>query len=152
MTDLNQHTRAAVYAALDLICEAFPACFQRYERRRRPLKIGIHADVLAALDGAIKPEELSAALGIYTKNKVYRSGLVAGAVRIDLNGQPCGAVTIEQAAPVPPRAPRAPRSKAAPPAPAIAPEVEAPAAPNGRLTLAGLRAAARARREAGSAS
>ena len=147
----NQHPRAAVYAALDLLCETFPACFQRYERRRRPLKIGIHVDILAALDGVITPQELGLALAIYVGNKVYRSGLVAGAVRIDLNGQPCGAVTIEQAAPVPPHSPRAPR-RAAPAAPPVTPEVEAPAAPNGRLSLAGLRAAARARREAGSAS
>jgi ProP effector len=142
----NQHSRAAVYAALDLLCEVFPACFKQYEKRRLPLKVGIHHNILAALAGAITPQELGLALAIYVGNKSYRSGLVAGAVRIDLNGQPAGTVTPEQAAPAPPRAPR----KVSSPAPVV-PKIQAPA-PDGRLSLTGLRAAARARREAGSAS
>jgi len=139
---LNQQQGVAIYATINLLCEAFPACFKQYERRRRPLKVGIHADILAALDGAITPQELGLALAIYVGNKSYRAGLVAGAVRIDLDGQPAGVVTPEQAAPAAPRSPR----KATPAVTPVTPEVQAPA-PNGRLSLAGLRAAAKRRRE-----
>ena len=141
----KQQSRAAVYAVLDLLCENFPACFKRYEQRRRPLKVGIHADLLAVLDGAITPKELGLALRIYVSNKWYRSRLIAGVERIDLDGKPCGVVTPEHAAPVPTRSPRKPVP--VPPAPAVITEVQAPAAPDGRLTLAGLRAAAQRRRE-----
>ena len=66
----------------------------------RPLKIGIHEDLIAALVGAITPAELGRALCTYTRNKVYRSRLRAGAIRIDLNGEPAGIVTPEQASAV----------------------------------------------------
>jgi sRNA-binding protein len=101
----NQQSRAAViFATIELLAETFPACFKIYERRRRPLKVGIHHELLVALDGAIKPEELSVALAVYTKNKNYHAGLVAGAIRIGLDGLPAGTVTPEQAAPpLPPR-------------------------------------------------
>ena len=122
----------AVYAVLELLAETFPACFVVYEGRRRPLKIGIHLDALAVLAGVVTPEELSAALGVYTHNRVYRSRLVAGAVRVDLNGQSAGVVTPEQA--VPCRKPTPPVATRAQTAHEPAPR---------RLGLADLRAAAR---------
>jgi hypothetical protein len=100
--------RTAVAAAIELLAETFPACFSVYEGRRRPLNVGIHHDIRAMLDGAITPVELGKALRAYVSNGVYRRRLVAGAVRIDLNGQPAGVVTPEQVAP-----PR-PRTKVAP--------------------------------------
>ena len=125
----------AVFAVIELLAETFPKCFVIFEQRRRPLKIGIHLDVLAALDGAVTAEELSRALGIYAANKWYRESLVAGATRIDLNGQAAGVVTPEQALPyrkpTPPVAPRALTAHAPPPR---------------RLGLADLREAARRRR------
>ena len=36
-----------------LLVEKWPACFVMHERGRRPLKIGIHRDILLALDGAM---------------------------------------------------------------------------------------------------
>ena len=120
-----------ITAVLELLAETFPACFSIYEQRRRPLKIGIHFDILAALDGAVAPKELSRALAVYAGNNSYRSSLVAGATRIDLNGQPAGVVTPKQV--------RLSR-KAAPP---VDTHAQAPR----RLTLAGLREAARRRRE-----
>ena len=62
----------AIGAVIELLAETFPACFAIFEQRRRPLKIGIHHDVLAALDGVITQEELSRALAIYAANKWYR--------------------------------------------------------------------------------
>jgi sRNA-binding protein len=38
---------------IELLAEQFPKCFAIYERRRRPLRIGIYNELLAALDGAV---------------------------------------------------------------------------------------------------
>jgi ProQ/FINO family len=65
---LNTPSRdLAVDAAIALLAETWPACFSVYERRRRPLKPGIHRDILAALDGATTSQELRRALGLYTQ-------------------------------------------------------------------------------------
>ena len=86
-----------VAAVLELLVETWPKCFSIYEARRRPLKIGIHNDIVAALDGAVTSAELSRALGAYTANAVYRSRLRAGAVRIGLDGEPAGEVSEDEA-------------------------------------------------------
>jgi hypothetical protein len=120
-------------AALELLCERFPAAFFRYEARRRPLKIGIHLDVLAVLDGAITPAELGRALRVYVLNQAYRRRLVAGATRIDLDGKAAGVVSAEHATPTLARKP--------------APKPSAP--PVKRLGIKDLRAIARARKAGG---
>jgi sRNA-binding protein len=48
-----------------LLAERWPACFAIYEQRRRPLKVGIHRDILAALDGAVTAKGLGAAFCPY---------------------------------------------------------------------------------------
>src|SRR5262245_34878002 len=40
-----------IAAALSLLAERWPKCFSVFERRRRPLKVGIDRDIKAALDG-----------------------------------------------------------------------------------------------------
>jgi sRNA-binding protein len=60
-------------------------------------EIGIHNDILAALDGAVTPADLSRALGICSGNKVYRSRLRIGAVRVGLDGELADAETIRRA-------------------------------------------------------
>ena len=85
------------WAVIDLLIELFPKAFARHEARRRPLKIGIHNDLLRILDGAVTAAELSTALRCYTANKVYRGRLRAGATRIDLAGEPAGTVSPEHA-------------------------------------------------------
>jgi ProP effector len=113
----SSHQVAAVIA---LLAERWPACFSVYQGDRKPLKVGIHLEIIAALDGAVTPAKLSRALRRYTSNRSYRARLIAGAQRVGLEGEPSGTVTAEQAA-LPPR-----------------------------LSLADLRAAARARREGAS--
>jgi sRNA-binding protein len=44
------------------LAELFPQCFVVFQGHRRPLKIGIHADVVNALAGAITAKEASLAL------------------------------------------------------------------------------------------
>jgi ProP effector len=88
----------AIAAAIALLAELYPKCFAIYEERRRPLKIGIHQDIQAALDGAITPTELHRALGFYCSNPVYLSQTRTGAGRVDLNGELAGAVTADEEA------------------------------------------------------
>jgi mono/diheme cytochrome c family protein len=69
-----------IAAVLELLAETWPKCFSIYEARRQPLKVGVHHDILAALDGAVTAAELSRALRVYTGNKVYRSRVRPGAM------------------------------------------------------------------------
>jgi sRNA-binding protein len=50
------------------------------------------------LDGAITPIELGIALRFYVGNAAYLRGLLKGAWRIDLAGNPVGSVTADQEA------------------------------------------------------
>jgi len=92
LQDLN------VTAVIALLAETFPKCFSVYEGRRRPLKLKIHLDIQAGLDGAITPAELHRALGAYCSNQVYLSHTRRGAWRLDLDGKPAGVVTADEEA------------------------------------------------------
>jgi ProP effector len=133
-----------IVATVELLAEAYPKCFSTYERRRRPLKVGIHADLLAALE--IAPKALGAALNFYCLNFHYLAACSEGAVRIDLDGEPCGSVTAEEAACAKERLEQQrARRKRQQEAKAKA---EAKARNRGRISLDDLRNAARARRAA----
>jgi ProP effector len=136
--------RRAVFAAFELLSETFPHCFKLFEQKRRPLQIGIHHEILAVLTGVITPEELAAALSVYVANRVYRSRLVAGAVRVGLDGEPAGTVTPEEAKHARPRVKAAPVPVKAAPVPSQQSPTIPP--PRRRLSLGDLRAAARQRR------
>jgi ProP effector len=86
-------TTDEIRAAIALLAETFPNCFAVWEQRRQPLKVGVHKDVLARLDGAMTPVELANALRAYVANPVYRRQLLAGAWRYDLDGNVAGTVT-----------------------------------------------------------
>jgi ProP effector len=162
-------------AVIKLLCDRFPQTFSLEGRGRRPLKLGVHADALAVLDGAVSARDLHSAMRAYTSAASYLRALSTGACRIDLDGKPAGAVTGEEEAVAktrladlakraPPAAEAATQSPvakirvnassiaAAPNASSIAaaPKAEAPVAPSGpkRLSLADLREAGRRRREA----
>ena len=87
-----------VDATIMLLTEKWPSAFFMFEQRRRPLKVGIHIDVLAALDGLVTEKELARAMRFYVGNPFYLQRMTAGADRIDLNGVAVGVVTEEQAA------------------------------------------------------
>jgi ProP effector len=90
--------QADARAAISLLAEKYPRTFFVHEAKRRPLKVGIHVDIIATVNGAIEPHELVAALRAYTSNAVYLTRLRPGATRIDLDGNPAGIVTAEAAA------------------------------------------------------
>ena len=75
------------------LAEAYPACFDW--EQPRPLKIDIHQDLIAAGHDRIAVRR---ALGRYCKADPYRRALQTDAPRIDLQGQPAGAVTEREAA------------------------------------------------------
>ena len=79
--------------ALARLTEAFPQTFvlEKY-RPHRPLKVGIATDISARCP-AVERRVLSAALSAYARRAMYLRGLVAGAARIDLDGNPAGEVT-----------------------------------------------------------
>jgi ProP effector len=85
--------RAEIAAVIVLLAERYPRTFFVYERRRKPLKLRIDLDLQAALDGAITPAELQRALQFYCRNEGYLRGTLKGAWRVDLAGNPVGAVT-----------------------------------------------------------
>ena len=75
------------------LAEAYPACFDW--ENPRPLKINIHQDLMAAGHDRLAVKR---ALGRYCKVDRYWRVLQTDAPRIDLQGQPAGAVTEREAA------------------------------------------------------
>ena len=149
--------RAKIGAVLKLLSEQFPQTFSHPDPR--PLKIGIHRDVL--IGNTVRRRDLESALRAYTSNPGYSRALSAGASRIDLDGNPAGAVTaedevvakrrlaeltkaVEPPAQVPAVAQTEPKPSAVPPA-AEDLKPPAPSAPK-RLSLADLREAGPRRR------
>src|SRR6516164_8648792 len=84
--------RARIDAVIRLLCDSFPQTFSRGQHAR-PLKVGVYADALAALGGAIQPRDLRSALRAYTSRAGYLRALTAGAPRVGIDGAPAGAVT-----------------------------------------------------------
>jgi ProP effector len=142
---LQQNESAAqAVQTIAILAERFPAAFIVYARRRKPLKLGIFDDLLAATAGSIPPDALKAALQRYTRH----FGYLPGATRIDLDGKPAGTVTAEEAAWAAEHAAKQHRRLQAPQAGQV--HAPAPAPALKRLSLADLRAAAAARRRAAS--
>jgi ProP effector len=137
MNEANKLRDTTVAAVIALLAEMFPKCFSVYQGGRRPLKLKIHLDIQAGLGGAITPTELHKALGVYCANDAYLRSSQEGAQRIDLDGNPAGIVTAEEAQHA--RARLAGRK-------APKPTTSEPPTPK-RLSLADLKAAALARRQ-----
>ena len=79
---------------LPALAETYPACFDG--ENPRPLKLGIHRDLMAA---GFEKAAVKRALARYCNRPRYRKALRAGAIRIDLQGQPAGVVTAAEACP-----------------------------------------------------
>ena len=145
---MGQSHNQAVTAAIALLAERWPQCFSVWEARRRPLKLKIHLDIQAALDGAITPAELGNALGMYCSNLVYLSHTRTGAWRLDLDGKPAGVVTADEEAHAKATLAGIRAKKEARTAAAKATAQPVIPQPPKRLSLADLKAAAVARRRA----
>lgn len=87
--------RARTKAVITALAARFPKCFAVPDTRRRPLKVGIDADLLAALSGTIRRTELIRALAMYCSSDGYLERVLTGAWRVDLEGNPAGVVTAD---------------------------------------------------------
>ena len=139
------------------LAELYPNCFRR---PGQPLKIGIHNDVIARHPER-QPGLIASALRTYTRAVGYLKTLKAGSARIDLEGNSVGTVTAKDEEDARRKIAKAAKRAAAKaiedrkgksatvPDPsglvAATPQPIAPAGPP-RLGLAGLKAAAQARR------
>jgi ProP effector len=151
--------RERTKAVITVLAAKFPKCFAVPDTRRRPLKIGIDADLLAALGGTIRRTELIRALAMYCSSDGYLDRVRTGAWRVDLEGKPAGAVSVadEKHAKAKQSGIRTRReavmdgaitqaAASRPHEPVLAPKTEPGPGPK-RLSLADLREAARRRRE-----
>lgn len=75
----------------------YPKCFVTKGRPKRPLKIGIFADLVAAIP-ELQANRIKRFLAIYTTSKRYKLSCVPGAIRVDLHGNDAGQVSLEHAA------------------------------------------------------
>jgi ProP effector len=82
---------------ISMLCEKFPHAFFMFERRRRPLALGIHREIALAMP-ALSAEQISTAMRAYVGNEGYCRACREGADRINLVGHPAGAVTSAEAA------------------------------------------------------
>jgi ProP effector len=84
-------------AALAYLAERFPQTFvlERHQPHR-PLKVGI-ADDLVARCPELDRSKLGIVLGTYVRRIMYRKAMVAGAARVDLDGNACGEVSARDA-------------------------------------------------------
>ena len=97
LPDASAVRRRHLAETLTILVEWFPAAFVGLsEPRRPPLKIGIHLDLIER--APISVEEAREALRYYTNGFAYLRALVEGATRVDLAGEPAGAVTADEAA------------------------------------------------------
>ena len=76
--------RARIDAVIRLLCDSFPQTFSRSGQHPRPLKVGVYADALAALGGAIPARDLKSALRAYASRASYLHALTAGAPRVGI--------------------------------------------------------------------
>ena len=87
----NQPKLNSSKEVIAFLAERFPHCFSA-EGEARPLKVGIFQDLVERVDGEmnLSKTQLRSALRLYTSSWRYLYGIKAGAVRVDLDGNPCG--------------------------------------------------------------
>jgi sRNA-binding protein len=84
----ENNTMIDAQSTTKLLCEKFPA-FAMYEQRRRPLALGIHKEIAAAMPTLTK-EQISTATRSYVANEFYCRACREGAARINLMGHEVG--------------------------------------------------------------
>jgi ProP effector len=87
---------------VELLRAHYPGCFKNNKEEIQPLKIGIKQDLVKCL--SMRNDIVTAdkacmvnSLAYYVNSAAYYKAVVAGAMRIDLEGVPAGTVTLEEA-------------------------------------------------------
>ena len=132
---------------LTILQRRWPQCFAWQNPGYRPLKIGIHEDILATPDLGLSKLEVRRCLTNLTNKVCYLRRFEVGAARIDLDGNPAGVVTAANVRWAQERLRwRQRKARAKAHAAAAEAKAKAAAAPPPRLSLAGLKTAALERR------
>lgn len=97
MTPNQKMMRDETLATRALLAATFPKAFAGKGEKKIPLKIGIFHDIKQA-HPEFRSAALHRALNDYTGGPLYLKAMVAGAARINLEGDAVGFVTEEQAA------------------------------------------------------
>jgi ProP effector len=86
-----------VHATLADLAARYPQTFvlEKYQPHR-PLKVGIAADLMGR-GPELDHHKINVALTVYTRRIMFLRSLVAGAARVDLDGNPAGEVTARDA-------------------------------------------------------
>jgi ProP effector len=74
----------------------YPGAFKNFKSAKLPLKVGIRADILAAMPD-VEPKLIEAALREYCYRSDYQRYLTEGAGRVNLQGEVVGTVSAEEA-------------------------------------------------------
>jgi ProP effector len=142
-----------VQETLAVLIERYPKCFTLAEADRRPLKIGVGGEIVAAHPD-IQRSRIGAALAWYTRSWAYLEKLTEGAERVDLAGAGAGVVSASEAADAVEKLAAA-KARVRKITPALSggsksepPDSDPPPAPR-RLGLGDLREAAQQRKSAG---
>lgn len=85
-------TGAVIRATREDLVRRFPLCFRTHGTEKLPLKLSIALDVIAEASDMDRTL-IFAAIRDYKHGPKYLRHILAGAVRIDLDGQPAGVVT-----------------------------------------------------------
>jgi ProP effector len=75
-----------------VLAKHFPKCFADFKQPKRPLKIGIVSDIIAALPDFDRHDLINAVTN-YCNGKSYHAAMLEGAPRIDLHGNSVGVVS-----------------------------------------------------------
>jgi ProP effector len=97
MKPLPPSRRELIKTVLTQLAARFPACFAGPDAAPRPLNLGIHADLRAAMP-ELSVHERKVALHHYVTTSDYLRALIEGVERVGLDGTPCGRVTADEAA------------------------------------------------------
>lgn len=89
-------TKTSIQRTRALLSDRWPNCFSGKKQPKRPLKLGIFFDIVRDIP-EIGGVRLSEALRDYTSGPTYLSSVVEESYRIDLDGNPAGAVTASEA-------------------------------------------------------
>jgi ProP effector len=88
--------RQIAEAGIAILAERRPACFAVLAHERRPLKLGIHREVIEA--GVLPAADVAILMRWYVGALPYRRKCIEGAGRGGLDGEPAGIVSAEHAA------------------------------------------------------
>lgn len=94
----QQRSRRAREEWLPELIRRYPQAFFADAQARKPLKVGIHLDILADTANTLAGYQLTSAMRWYTGAYGYQCKLTEGTPRLDLAGEPSGLVSAADAA------------------------------------------------------